>query len=407
VISESGNTAPADGQTDILIDVTINDQFGNALEGKTVTLTNTSTSGDEADHPISVGTTAPGVTDTQGVVEFEAADTAAEAVTYTATDTTDGVQVNGSVSITFTAGGANANQSTVTSSPTNVQADGSSTSTLTVSLYDYFGNAVAGKTISVSSLNGSSVIAPVNPVTDASGQATFTVKDATAEVVTYAATDTTDNLLINGQGVVTFGNPPSPPPVAADSTLVASAKSVPADGTTFTTVTVLLYDGNANPVAGKSITLSASGGNSKITAISPISGNDGTATFNVTDSTVESVTYTATDTTDNVPLTGDSVAVTFTSPSSTATSTTTTTTTATSPMSSTTTTTLPPASVASSAGGSATPSATTDASDSGVSSGATLATTGVPPMLPWLVGVGLFLLVVGSSGRRLFMRRAR
>ncbi len=50
---------------------------------------------------------------------------------------------------------------------------------------------------------------------------------------------------------------------AANSTVSASPASVVADGTTASTVTVTLRDTNSNPVAGKTVTLSKSGGSSR------------------------------------------------------------------------------------------------------------------------------------------------
>jgi hypothetical protein len=407
-ITESSNTGPADGVTPVLIIVNINDQFGNPLAGKTVTLQNSSTSGLEASTPIADGSSQPGVTDAEGQAEFEVSDEAAETVTFSATDTTDNISVTGdnppsssSVAVAFTSGPADANQSTTTSNPTQVAANGTQASTITVNLFDHFGNAVANNTIAISALNGSSVITQVDPVTNANGQATFTVTDITQEVVTYSLTDTSDNLLLGARAVVIFGNPPVPPPVPADSVLLASPTSLPADGTTTGTITVLMYDGNANAVEGKSVTLTASGGSSKITAVSAVTDNDGTATFNVSDSTPETVSYTATDTTDdNLVLTGDAATVTFTpvAPAPTAA------TSGGSTASTVSTTSVPPASSASAGSGS---DNSGSVATSAVSSGATLATTGVPPELPWLLGSGLLFLIAGSCGRRIALRRAR
>ena len=44
--------------------------------------------------------------------------------------------------------------------------------------------------------SGSSTITTVSGTTNASGQASFTVKDSTAETVIYSATDTTDSVTI-------------------------------------------------------------------------------------------------------------------------------------------------------------------------------------------------------------------
>ncbi len=73
-----------------------------------------------------------------------------------------------------------------------------------------------------------------------------------------------------------------------------------------------LLDANGNPVAGKTVTLTQSaGGNSKITTLSGVTNAQGQATFTVTDTTVQTVTYTATDSTDGITLSSQAK-VTFT-----------------------------------------------------------------------------------------------
>jgi hypothetical protein len=389
-ISPATATSPADGTTQTLITVVIKDQFGAPLSGKTVQLA-ASPSGTVQFHPIAVGSATPGVTDPTGTAEFEVDDTVAESVTLTATDTTDSFQVSGNSVVSFTAGAADANLSTVTTNPTSVPSDGTTASTITVTINDHFGNHIAGKAVTVKAVNGSSVLTAVAGTTNQSGQATFTATDATAEVVTYSATDSTDSLPLTGEGVITFGSPPAPPPVPADSSVVANPTSDPADGSTPAMITVKLYDGNGQPVPGKVVTLSASAGSSKVTAVSGTSDNTGTATFSVSDATPESVTYTATDTTDKVVLTGVTAVVTFTAV------------TATNPA--TTPSSGGGASVASNAGTASDSSGGSGTSSSG-GSGSSLATTGAPAFLPWLIGLGLLFMCIGTIGRRLFAKRA-
>ena len=389
-ISPATATSPADGTTQTLITVVIKDQFGAPLSGKTVQLA-ASPSGTVQFHPIAVGSATPGVTDPTGTAEFEVDDTVAESVTLTATDTTDSFQVSGNSVVSFTAGAADANLSTVTTNPTSVPSDGTTASTITVTINDHFGNHIAGKAVTVKAVNGSSVLTTVAGTTNQSGQATFTATDATAEVVTYSATDSTDSLPLTGEGVITFGSPPAPPPVPADSSVVANPTSDPADGSTPAMITVKLYDGNGQPVPGKVVTLSASAGSSKVTAVSGTSDNTGTATFSVSDATPESVTYTATDTTDKVVLTGVTAVVTFTAV------------TATNPA--TTPSSGGGASVASNAGTASDSSGGSGTSSSG-GSGSSLATTGAPAFLPWLIGLGLLFMCIGTIGRRLFAKRA-
>jgi len=208
-MTASATTSPANGETQTLITVTVTDQFGDPEPGKTVTLQD-APSGNVQTHPISVGSSTPGVTNASGIAEFEVDDTHAETVTFIATDTTDSLVLSKTVSITYTPGPADptALGSTVTASPANPPADGSTPSTITVTLTDYFSNPIAGKTISLNALNGNSTITVVHAVTNAAGQATFTVTDSTAQVVTYQAMDVTDgNAVLAAEAAVNFGNP--------------------------------------------------------------------------------------------------------------------------------------------------------------------------------------------------------
>jgi predicted aconitase with swiveling domain len=447
-------TEPADGSTPAPVSIALSDQFGDPIKGATVTAVLTDASGNAHATPVTGD-----VSDAAGVVAFNVVDTAAEKVTFAATATTSStsssivriakiaprdstttttavtttttssttsttttttvastttttsaggatgstVTIKEAVVLTFTPGLPDPTQSTLGASPTQVPSDGKTASTVTVTLNDHFGNPVPGKTVGVQASaggsTGSSVITPLSPTTNASGQATFSVTDATAEVVTYTAVDTTDNIKITGQGVaVTFGNPPPPPPVIADSTITASATTAPADGTTTVTIAVILNDANGDPVSGKVVALNTSGGTSVVTTVTGTTNSDGEATYTVVDKTAETVTYTATDTTDTLPLTGLSAQVVFTPATTTSTSTSGSTDTSESGAVSTATDTG-----SGSGDSSSLPDTASSASSSG-GSGGTLAYTGVPSLLPWLATIGLLLFIGGSIGRRSSLR---
>lgn len=136
-------------------------------------------------------------------------------VTVKVTATTTGVNSTGAVTSGNAATGSaasgtlsvvSATPSTVVANPTSVANDGVSTSTITVTLKDTAGNPVPGKTITLTAGSGSSTITTVSGVTDVNGQATFTVKDAVQEAVTYTAKDTTDNITIAQTATVTFSS---------------------------------------------------------------------------------------------------------------------------------------------------------------------------------------------------------
>jgi photosystem II stability/assembly factor-like uncharacterized protein len=94
--------------------------------------------------------------------------------------------------VTVNAGPVSLPNSSVLSSPDVAPADGSTPSTVVVSLRDSYGNGVPDKTVDLTEGPTSAVITPADVVTDASGQAVFSVTDTTSEVVQLTATDTTD-----------------------------------------------------------------------------------------------------------------------------------------------------------------------------------------------------------------------
>jgi hypothetical protein len=112
---------------------------------------------------------------------------------------------NNNVVLTFESLAVSPTSSKVSADPLAVPADGVTSSTVTVTLYDSQMDPVVGKTMALAQGGGSnSVITPETPVTNASGQATFTVTDTTAEVVHYAATDVSDGLELPESATVDF-----------------------------------------------------------------------------------------------------------------------------------------------------------------------------------------------------------
>ena len=111
---------------------------------------------------------------------------------------------------------------------------------------------------------------------------------------------------------ITFGTPPPTVPSLADSDIVASSTTVPADGTSNATVEVVLSDANGLPLSGKAVSLVPMSVYASESPSTTTTDPTGTATFTVTDKVAESVTFTATDLTDNMPLNGLSVTISFT-----------------------------------------------------------------------------------------------
>src|SRR2546422_9393216 len=91
-------TVVADGTTTSTITVTLKDANNHPVSGKTVTLAQGTGS--------STISAASGASNASGVVTFTVKDTKAEAVTYTARDTTDSVTITQTATVAFTAGAA-------------------------------------------------------------------------------------------------------------------------------------------------------------------------------------------------------------------------------------------------------------------------------------------------------------
>jgi Invasin, domain 3/Bacterial Ig-like domain (group 1) len=319
-ITATPAAVPADGVSAAGITVTMDDQFGNPLANKTVTVsgvvTGTPNPSTTANIVPSQASNATVITTTNGSGEitFDSNDTTAESITYTATDTTDSVTLTQTATVVFDATATQVSQSSVQANPSSVPADGTTASTVTVALEDHNKNPVSGITVGLTALNGSSAISPASGVaTNSAGVATFEVTDTTSEVVRYRATDLTDGLPLVGEEVqITFGSPPPTVPSQADSDIVASSTTVPADGISNATVDVVLSDANGLPLSGKTVSLVPMSVYASESPTTATTDPTGTATFTVTDKVAESVTFTATDLTDNMPLNGLSVTISFT-----------------------------------------------------------------------------------------------
>jgi hypothetical protein len=208
----------ADGASQAGVLVTLRDNSGLLVSGKTVTLASSAGS--------ATITPAGGVTtDANGTALFTLTDLTPETLTLSATDATDGVSIAQTASLTFTV--PQATGASITANPSTVAADGQSAATLTVTLKDSLGRAAAGKIVTVSDAGAHAVISgPTAGVTDANGQIQFTATDDINETVTFSAVDVTDgNLAIPGSGTVTY---------SGSTTTACGVGTVPVAGTGYT-----------------------------------------------------------------------------------------------------------------------------------------------------------------------------
>ena len=192
--------------------------------------------------------------------------------------------------------------------PVGVPADGKTKVSVVVALRDANGNAVAGKTVTLSQGPGGAVITPSSAVTTSdNGAALFSLTDATPENLTLTATDTTDSVVLTQTPQFPFIVPP-----ATAASIEAAPPSVNNDGKAQTTITVTLKDTLGRPTPGKLIDLTQTG-SSVISGPSPqVTDANGNIQFFGTDLVTETVTYNAVDVTDGNLAIPNSPSVTFT-----------------------------------------------------------------------------------------------
>jgi hypothetical protein len=168
-----------------------------------------------------------------------------------------------SLTVNFTLGPVSATVSTATANPTNVAADGTSPSTITITAIDAYGHPLAGQSVSLSvSGSGNTVSTPAN--TGANGQTTATITSTVGE--TKTVTVTIGSTQINAQPTVTFiiGGVNT-----VKSTAVASPNTgLVADGISTSTITVTAEDGSGNLLTGKPVMLGVSGSGNSLTQLS-------------------------------------------------------------------------------------------------------------------------------------------
>jgi hypothetical protein len=217
--------------------------------------------------------------------------------------------------------------STLVAAPTSLPADGTSATNVTVTVIDQNGSPVSGYTVTLSN-NGTShaSIVGANPaVTNASGQASWTATDLTAETVTFHASGP----VLNGTALSINSNPVTFHPTAATAGNSSITHDIPpsdgpppvaSDGSSLVQLTATFQDVNNNPRAGDAVTISASNAGLVCLSESDATGLSTCATSESTtldpngkvvvwgkDATAQTVTFTATDTGSGNLATTDSV----------------------------------------------------------------------------------------------------
>ena len=228
----------ANGTATSTISITLKDANNNPVAGSVPTFSGTDTG----------STNVYGVcssTDATGVATCTLASLVAEVKTLSIV--TPVSKAGGTV--TFTAGAAVAANSTITGTGP-VVANGSATSSVTITLKDANNNPVSGQTPTFSATDtGTSNVYGTCSATNASGVSTCTLSSSIAETKTLSIATP----VVKAEGTVIFTSGSA---VAANSSIIGSGPVI-ADGTAVSTVTITLKDAANNPVSGQTPTFSA------------------------------------------------------------------------------------------------------------------------------------------------------
>ena len=283
VILASPTTIIADGNSTTTITVQLVDSYGNYLSDKTgvssITLAST------------LGTITSPIYQNNGT--YRAVVTSSTgAGTATVSGTLNSTVMSNTVTLSFVAGVAAGGYSTISASPTEIKADGTSTSTITVQLKDRYGNKLTdssnylvalvetigadNNSITATNKNDGTFTATIKAPTSV-GAATISGTLSGTSITTQSITNTATVKFIVGSAT------------QANSTITGSPGSITANGTSTSTITVQLKDAHGNNLttSGGTVTLSTNAGS--LTTVKDNSNGTYTATLAST-TTAQTVT---------------------------------------------------------------------------------------------------------------------
>ncbi|MGK0739928.1 Ig-like domain-containing protein, partial [Yokenella regensburgei] len=235
----STNSLPANGQSSFSYTVTVVDNQGNRVSGATVT--------PKADKP-GVTATAAGVTDAGGQTTVTLTSTTAAVADITVSARAgDTAAVNADKTVSFIADAASAKVDSLAVTTDNAKADGQDADVVLVRVTDAGNNPVSGRAVVLKADGGAAIVDAVT--TDAQGQATATLTSKKAGVNTVTATLGGSSKTATAHFIADAST------AKVDTvTLVGTDISKVADGKSAFTYTVMVKDGNGNPVSGATVT---------------------------------------------------------------------------------------------------------------------------------------------------------
>jgi len=277
----------ADGQDEAKITVSLRDQSGVVMSGRTVVL--------EADDGESVIVVADDDTDANGQVIFTVSSNTLGTVKYTAKDAASGVSLP-AVEVNYVAGVVSKLTSSIGADITEVLADGEETATIEVTLRDNAEHPISGRTVQLIADGGSSVIEPMSQTTDALGVARFTVTNEAVERVSYTAVIQSSDVEL---GPIEIDFVPGELDTS-ESEINVSSPQVTANGKDASIIKVILRDSYGHGLSGHKLKITADSANTVIDAVYKTTDYLGEASFYVFNEVVETVEYIVYDETSDV-----------------------------------------------------------------------------------------------------------
>lgn len=252
---------------------------GSSVELRVVPASGVTINGQPAGSYINIG-----ATDVNGVVTAVLASNVLGTVMVDAR-TVAGERLLQTASLTFTVGPADADASQLTASKTSIVADNTDQATLTATLYDAQLHPLAGREVVILAPGSNITLNQSSPTTNAAGQVQATIRSTDVQTVTVTAVSTADNLTFTQSVDLSFTPAPA---VAANSTIVVSPTTAPANNLPEVTITATLVDSLGRPLAGRPIQLNVTGSSNSITPASQQTADaNGTVTFYLASSKAE------------------------------------------------------------------------------------------------------------------------
>lgn len=180
----------ANGSATSRITVTLRDEDRNRLEGRKVSLT--SNGSNAVIDPVN------STSNSNGEARFDVHNSSMESATFQASAL--GITINQEISISFVT--VDPSLSTVSVSPSIIQADHEEFSTISILTRDEDGDILAGASVSLEPQSGSSTIQAIQNITDSNGEAFFRVRNSRPETIIY--TILAENIELEQKAEVNF-----------------------------------------------------------------------------------------------------------------------------------------------------------------------------------------------------------